>query len=65
MATDNVTLQALRHAARELMKEDVSRLQQQAPLKADFFQALLVPDLQRQVLTWLNSPYKHKDRLTP
>ena len=65
MATDNVTLQALRHAARELMKEDVSRLQQQAPLKADFFQALLMPDLQRQVLTWLNSPDKQKDRLTP
>ena len=53
---DDATKSALRAAAGKLADWRVDDLRRKAPLRADFFNALLVPDLDRDVLEWLNDP---------
>ena len=64
IASDSATLEALRRAAVVLLDEPVARLRANAPLKADFFNELLTPDITRQVLLWMDDPDKEKQRLS-
>ncbi len=65
VAADNATLEALQQTSQKLLTEKVETLRDNAPLKAEFFHSLLVPDLNRQVLVWLNNPDEQKNLLAP
>ena len=65
VASDDATKTALRAAADALADELVADLQRQAPLRAAFFNGLLVPDLDRDVLKWLDDPVAFEKRRTP
>ena len=56
VGADKATKAALRNAAGVLAAWRVGDLRRKAPLRADFFNSLLVPDLDRDVLEWLNDP---------
>lgn len=64
VATDNATREALARAMSRLADEPVARLQQEAPLRAEFFNELLHPDAVRQMLLWLSAPEAYR-RLLP
>ena len=53
---DEATKAALLRARDQLADVPVESLRRKAPLRADFFDGLLTPDLARDVLRWLNDP---------
>lgn len=65
VASDPQTSEALKRAASALLGEPVDRLRASAPLRAEFFNALLAPDITKQVLLWMNAPDDEKARLSP
>ncbi len=65
VASDSQTGEALRRAAVALLDEPVDVLRVKAPLRADFFNALLAPDITKQVLLWMNDPDGERARLSP
>jgi hypothetical protein len=56
VGTDAMTRQALARALPRLASEPITRLRAEAPLRAEFFDALLNPDEARNLLQWLNDP---------
>ena len=56
VASDSQTSEALSRAAVALLDEQADVLRVKAPLRADFFNALLAPDITKQVLLWMNDP---------
>lgn len=56
VAGDDGTKAALRAAAEPLADESIAHLKRSAPLRGAFFNALLTPDLDRDVLRWLDDP---------
>jgi PglZ domain len=62
MSTDVATRIALQRALLKLIDEPVIRLKKEAPLRADFFNALLHPDEVRNLLLWLNDAAGYKKR---
>ncbi len=64
VASDSQTSEALRRASTALLDEPVDTLRVKAPLRADFFNALLAPDITKQVLLWMNDPDGEKARLS-
>jgi len=63
VAADNATREALARALTRLADEPVARLQQEAPLRAEFFNELLHPDAVRQMLLWLSQPAEYRRHL--
>jgi hypothetical protein len=55
----------LLRARAELVTQPVDELRKRAPLKAAFFDSLLAPDLDRDILRWLNDPAAFRASLTP
>ncbi len=53
---DQATKDAMLRARAELTAQPVDELRRRAPLKASFFDSLLAPDLDRDVLRWLGDP---------
>ena len=53
IGADNATKKALHRALLKLADEPVTRLQKEAPLRAECFNELLHPDAVRQLLLWL------------
>lgn len=53
---DQATKEAMLRARVELAAQLVDDLSKRAPLRASFFDSLLAPDLDRDVLGWLNDP---------
>lgn len=53
---DQATKEAMLRARVELAAQLVDDLRKRAPLRASFFDSLLAPDLDRDVLRWLNDP---------
>jgi hypothetical protein len=62
---DQVTKDAMLRARAELAAQPVEELRKRAPLKAAFFDSLLAPDLDRDILRWLNDPAAFRAFLTP
>lgn len=56
IAADAATREALQRALVCIVDEPVARLRGAAPLRADFFDALLTPDTPRSLLLWLDNP---------
>jgi hypothetical protein len=54
VADDQATKDALLRARVKLVARTVDELRKRAPLKAPFFDSLLAPDLDREVLQWLD-----------
>lgn len=54
VADDQATKEALLRARVELATVSVEELRREAPLKAAFFDELMSPDLDRDILRWLN-----------
>lgn len=65
VASDTATRDALSRALLRLADEPVSNLRKRAPLRADFFDALLNPDEVRTLLLWMNDPPGYPARVTP
>lgn len=65
VASDSQTSEALSRAAVALLDEQADVLRVKAPLRADFFNALLAPDITKQVLLWMNDPDGERARLSP
>jgi hypothetical protein len=63
VSADQATREAMLRALPKLSFEPVEHLRKNAPLKADFFDALLNPDEARSLLTWLNNPNGYKQSL--
>ena len=53
---DQPTKDAMLRARLELAAQPIDNLRKSAPLRAPFFDSLLLPDLDRDVLRWLNDP---------
>lgn len=62
---DQATKDAMLRARAELATQSVDELRRRAPLKASFFDSLLAPDLDRDILRWLNDPAAFRASLTP
>lgn len=62
IAGDTPTREALQRALSRLVDEPVARLRTAAPLRADFFDALLTPDTPRSLLLWLDNPALFRQR---
>ena len=56
IAGDEATREALRQALAVVAAEPIERLLAEAPLSAAFFDGLLSPDPNRDLLAWLNDP---------
>lgn len=56
VADDQATRDAMHRARTELAAQLIDDLRRRAPLRASFFDGLLAPDLDRDVLSWLNDP---------
>lgn len=65
VADDGATREAILRARAELATQLVEDLRRRAPLRASFFDSLLAPDLDRDVLAWLNDPVTFKAALSP
>ena len=65
VGADNATKEALQRALLKLADEPVENLRRQAPLRSQFFDALLNPDEIRSLLLWLNNPATYKQQCTP
>ncbi len=64
VADDQATRDAMLRAGLELAGQSVDELRKRAPLKASFFDGLLAPDLDREVLRWLDNPAAFREALT-
>lgn len=64
VASDEGTKAALLRAADRVLSEPVDRLRRSAPLKAKHFDALMTPDIERDVLHWLDDPAGHRAGLS-
>lgn len=62
---DQATKDAMLRARVELAAQLVDDLRRRAPLRASFFDSLLTPDLDRDVLSWLNDPGAFRASLDP
>ena len=62
---DQATKDAMLRARAELAAQPVDELRKRAPLKASFFDSLLAPDLDRDILRWLNDPAAFRASPTP
>jgi hypothetical protein len=62
IAADVATREALQRALPRLLDEPLARLRAAAPLKAEFFDALLAPDAPRSLLLWLDNPAAFRQR---
>jgi hypothetical protein len=62
IAADVATREALQRALPRLVDEPLARLRAAAPLKAEFFDALLAPDAPRSLLLWLDNPAAFRQR---
>jgi hypothetical protein len=56
VASDTATKEALKRSLLKLADEQIAVLRQSAPLRADYFDALLNPDEIRSLLLWMNNP---------
>lgn len=66
VAGDDATKAALLRASGELASVPVEELRQHSPLKATYFDGLLTPDIDRDVLRWLDDPTRFRaDRSEP
>ncbi len=63
VAGGQATLAALRNAAEVVVQEPVEAVRARAPLTAAYFNELLAPDLNRQMLKWLNDPESERKRM--
>jgi hypothetical protein len=59
---DAATRDALQRALPRLLDEPPARLRCAAPLRAEFFDALLAPDTPRSLLLWLDNPAAFRQR---
>ncbi|RRR70369.1 MAG: BREX-1 system phosphatase PglZ type B [Candidatus Viridilinea halotolerans] len=59
---DGMTRDALQRALPRLVDEPLTRLRSAAPLRADFFDALLTPDTPRSLLLWLDNPERFRQQ---
>lgn len=62
---DEATKEALLRARTELAGRTIGELRQAAPLRAPYFDTLLAPDLDRDVLSWLNDSVAFRKSLEP
>ena len=62
LAADSATREALQRALPRLLDEPVAQLRAAAPLRAEFFDALLAPDPPRNLLLWLDNPSAFRQR---
>lgn len=62
---DQATKEAMLRARVELAAQLADDLKKRAPLRASFFDSLLAPDLDRDVLSWLNDPAAFRSSLDP
>ncbi len=62
---DDATKESLLRARAELAGRSVDELRTRAPLRASYFDSLLAPDLDRDVLLWLNNAGAFQQSLTP
>jgi hypothetical protein len=62
IAADSATREALQRALPRLLDEPLTRLRAAAPLRAEFFDALLAPDMPRNLLLWLDNPSAFRQR---
>lgn len=60
---DRETKDAAKNAVGALCDEPVSLIKNNQPLSASYFNSLLNPDVTRQLLLWMNSPRKEKERM--
>jgi hypothetical protein len=65
VAADGATREALVRALPKLLDEPLAHLRQQAPLRADFLDALLQPDEPRSVLLWIDNPDTYRKTVSP
>ena len=65
VGSDDATKTAMRAASDIFASWRIDDLRHKAPLRADFFNGLLVPDLDRDVLEWLNDPSAFDAARTP
>ncbi len=65
VGSDDATKTAMRAASDVFASWRIDDLRHKAPLRADFFNGLLVPDLDRDVLEWLNDPSAFDAARTP
>lgn len=65
LGEDEATKEALLRARLELAAQPVEELRRRAPLRAPYFDALLEPDLDRDVLAWLSDPAAFQASLDP
>lgn len=64
-ATDAATREALSHSLPKLLGENVEQLKTHSPLKAAFFDLLLVPDPDREILRWLDAGGNYGSKAKP
>ncbi len=62
---DDATKEALLRARAELAGRPIDELAARAPLRAPYFDSLLAPDLDRDVLLWLNDSVAFRASLKP
>lgn len=60
---DAATREALARALPKLLDEPVAALRANAPLRAAYFNGLLTPDPEREILLWLDDPSGHRSRV--
>lgn len=65
VAGDNATREAMQRALVALADEPVAGLRAAAPLRAEFFNSLLSPDIIQHLLRWLNDPSHYANHLEP
>jgi PglZ domain len=65
VGSDDATKTAMRAASDVFALWRIGDLRDKAPLRADFFNVILVPDLGRNVLEWLNDPGAFDAARTP
>lgn len=65
VGSDEASKQALLRARLAFLDQSVEELRRRAPLRASFFDELLTPDIDRQVLQWLNDPVAFRSGLSP
>jgi hypothetical protein len=64
VAEDQATKDAVIRARLELAAQPITELRKHAPLKGAFFDSLLAPDLEREVLRWLDDPVSFRAGIT-
>jgi len=61
---NGATTEALRRAAAALLDVSVQRLRDHQPIRAEYLNALLAPDVTKQMLQWMNDPAGEREKLT-